>query len=176
MAKHVLVDGFNVIRRDPELSYVERMSFYGAQDALIQKLAQYRRGTTHRITVVYDGMRSSNQFRQRTQRNGIQIIYSSQGETADEVIQDLIAADSQHCSAYLVVTADRELARACQAYRVNVVPPEELLRRSRPERLPPKHSDYWFGKREEYGWVGHTKKKGNPRRAPKKRRRSRGLW
>ncbi|MCK5241588.1 NYN domain-containing protein [bacterium] len=176
MPKHVIVDGFNVIRGDSELSAIESINFYGAQNILIQKLAQYRRGTTNRITVVYDGANGPNSFRQRSQREGIHIIYSAQGETADEVIKDLVASDAANCCGYLVITADRDLAVSCRMYRVNVAPPEELLRRSRPGKLTPKNTDYWHGKREEKGWVGHTKKKGNPRKAPKNHRKTQGLW
>jgi uncharacterized protein len=176
MAKHVIVDGFNVIRRDSELSDIERMNFYGAQNALIQKLARYRRGTTNRITVVYDGTNGENTFRQKSQSEGIHIIYSARGETADEVIQELAAEASTNRSGLLVITADRDLANSCRAHRVNVAPPEELLRKSRVEKVSLQNTDSWHGKREEKGWVGNTKKKGNPRKAPKNRRKTKGLW
>ncbi|MBN1595330.1 NYN domain-containing protein [candidate division FCPU426 bacterium] len=176
MSKHVLVDGFNVIRRDAELSQVERINFYGAQSKLIKRLARYRRGTTHQITVVYDGGKSPNPFRQKSRQEGIQVVFSARGETADEVILDMISRDAARRSSYLVITADRDLASACRAQRVDVMSSEELLRRSRQAPQPAKPPDYWFGKREEQGWAGHTRKRGNPRRLPKNKRRTRSLW
>jgi len=40
MGKHLLVDGFNLIRRDTQLSEAERKNFYGAQELLVQRLVQ----------------------------------------------------------------------------------------------------------------------------------------
>ncbi|MCD4814705.1 NYN domain-containing protein [bacterium] len=176
MAKHVIVDGFNIIRRDNELSRIEQINFLGAQDTLVQKMAAYRRGTSNKVTIVYDGANSENSFRQNSQKNGINVIYSAQGETADDVIVDMVARDAHQRSRYLVVTADRDLGSACRRHGVVVLPPEELLRKSQAGEPPLRNPDTWHGKREEQGWVGHTKKKGNPRKAPKNKRKTKGLW
>lgn len=176
MAKHVVVDGFNVIRRDPELARIERSDFPGAQQTLIQYLAQYRRGTDHQITVVFDGAGSDRSYRQRSQREGIDVVFSARGETADEVIMHLTHTALGRQSGWLVVTADRALAAACRSRQVGILPPEQLLRRARQRREVPVSPEFWHGKREERGWSGHTKKKGNPRRAPKQKRGTRDLW
>ncbi len=175
MAKHLVVDGFNIIRRDAQFSEVERKNFYGAQELLIQRLAQYQRGTDHRITVVFDGKGSPNPFRHRTMKSEIMVVYSARGETADDVIKDLIEeADSPN--GVLVATADRALASACRSFGAGIVDPTELNQRTRPKTLPPKQHDYWHGKREEEAWSGSTKKKGNPRKLPKNKRRPNALW
>lgn len=176
MAKHVIVDGFNVIRRDTELSRIERNNFYGGQEALLRKLAQYRRGTQHRVTVVYDGANGENPYRQKSQKEGVQVIYSARGETADDAILDLVENSGGQRSGVLVVTADRDLASACRNHRVIVVPPESLLQRSQIRDTRPGGAEFWHGKKEEQGWAGHTRKKGNPRRAPKNKRQNKTLW
>lgn len=176
MPKHVIVDGFNVIRRDPELSHIEKGNFYGAQESLIDKLARYRRGTSHKVTVVLDGHSSENTYRQRREQKGINVVFSAQGETADDVIEEMVAAAAANRSAYMVITADRALADACRAQRVIVLPPDELMRKSRPATMPFHEPDFVYGKREEDGWVGHTKKKGNARRKSKRKRSTRSLW
>lgn len=175
MPKHLLVDGFNVIRRDPQLSDAENRNFYGAQDLLIDRLNRYRRGTSHRITVVFDGRQGPNTFRSRMRKGEIEVIYSSRGETADEVIADLVAHAAER-DAYKVVTADRDLAHTCRTLGVDIVAPDELMARSRPRPLPAPGSDFWQGKREERGWSGSTRKKGNPKRLPKNKRRPSRLW
>ncbi|MEW6517424.1 MAG: NYN domain-containing protein [candidate division FCPU426 bacterium] len=176
MAKHLVVDGFNVIRRDPELSRIERANFLGAQETLIRHLARYRRGTAHRITVVFDGAGGDRPFRQRSQREGIEVVFSARGESADDVILGMTQAASGHQSGWVVVTADRSLAMACRTRQVGILPPEQLLRITRDSRGVPASPEFWHGKREENGWVGHTRKKGNPRRASKQQRRTRTLW
>jgi predicted RNA-binding protein with PIN domain len=175
MPKHLLVDGFNVIRRDDQLSGVESKNFYGAQDQLVARLGDYRRGTHHRVTVVFDGREGPNTFRSRGRKGEVEIIYSAHGETADDVIVDLVekAADR---GGIMVVTADRGLANACKVYGALVVPPEELLARSRPRALPTPGYDGWQGKREEQGWSGTTRKKGNAKKLPKAKRKPSRLW
>lgn len=176
MAKHLIVDGFNVIRRDPELSGIENRTFYGAQKALIEKLGHYRKGTAHRITVVFDGHGGQHTYRHQQQQNGLTIIYSAQGETADEVIAEMAANRQGDQSGKVVVTADRALMDICRYYRVTVISPAELIRRSRPATMPRNDPEFYHGKQEERGWSGHTRKKGNAHRAPKQRRRQKGLW
>jgi len=175
MPKHLLIDGFNVIRRDSHLSGVEQKNFYGAQELLIERMSHYRRGTQNRVTVVFDGRKGPNEYRSRTEKLDVQVIYSSQGETADEVIVDIVE-HLQEKSGTLVVTADRDLAHSCRTLGVDVIPPEELIAHTRPKPLPPQGHDFWQGKREETGWSGSTRKKGNPRRLPKSKRRPSGLW
>ncbi len=176
MAKHVIVDGFNVIRRDPELSHIEKLDFYRAQETLIDKLAKYKQGTHHQVTVVYDGGGGPSSFRQQQQKKGIKVIYSSQGETADDVIEQMAASNQGQRSGFIVVTADRALGQACLHHGVTVLSPDELMRRSKPINMPWHDPDFVHGKQEEHGWSGHTKKKGNSRKAPKGKRKNQGLW
>jgi predicted RNA-binding protein with PIN domain len=175
MGKHLLVDGFNLIRRDTQLSEAERKNFYGAQELLVQRLAQYRRGTHHRVTLVFDGTASPNPFRHRTEKSGIDVVFSARGETADDVIKEMIA-DAGPGQGMIVATADRDLASACRSHGATIIPPEELTQRTRPKPLPPAGHDFWQGKREEQGWSGTTRKKGNPKRLPKAKRRPSALW
>lgn len=176
MPKHVIVDGFNVIRRDSELSRIEKLDFYRAQEALVDKLAAYRKGTHHQVSIILDAKAGSNPYRQHQQKKGVTVIYSSQGETADEVIEEMVVSTRGNQSGCIVVTADRVLANFCLQHRVNVVGPDELMRRSKPMVMPWHDPDFAHGKFEEQGWLGHTQKKGNSRRAPKRKRKSKGLW
>jgi predicted RNA-binding protein with PIN domain len=175
MAKHLWVDGFNLIRRDAQLAEAERKNFYGAQELLIQRLAQYRRGTSHRVTLVFDGTSSPNPYRHRTEKSGVEVVFSARGETADEAIKDLIA-QAGPAQGILVATADRDLAAACRSLGAVIIRPEELTQRTRPKVLPPAGHDFWQGKHEEQEWQGTTRKKGNPRRLPKSKRRPNALW
>ncbi len=175
MSKHLLVDGFNLIRRDRELSGVEQRNFYGAQQLLLERLAVYRRGTSHRVTVIFDGHGGPNPHRSRSHHNGVDIVYSAHGETADDVIKDLVSRPGTP-GGLLVATADRDLAHSCRTHGVPVIAPGELMARSRPKIRPPAGDEFWQGKQEETGWAGHTRKKGNPSRKPKTQRRPSGLW
>lgn len=172
MPKYLLVDGFNVIRRDARFGSSEEDDFYGTQAKLIQMLAHYRSGTFHRIVVVFDGARGPNPYRGRSQQQGIEVVFSSRGETADEVIQDMVAGHAPR-QGVLVATADRRLALRCRQLGATIVAPEELLKAGR----NPKPTEMDKDAPEAGGaWAGTTKKRGNPRRLPKNRRKTRGLW
>jgi predicted RNA-binding protein with PIN domain len=175
MPKHLIIDGFNVIRRDTYLSGIEAKNFYGAQSLLLERLARYRSGTAHQITVVFDGRNSPNEHRSRNDQQGVKVIYSARGETADDVIRDLVAKAPAR-DQWTVVTADRDLAHSCRTLGVAIADPSVLIQRTQPSPSPAPGTDGWHGKREETGWSGSTHKRGNPRRLPKNRRTSRSLW
>lgn len=100
MGREILVDGYNVIKRDASLQAVEARNFAAARDALITQLVTRYRHTPHHVTVVFDGKGSSEQV---THERRIRIIYSRAGESADSVIARLAAqarADGREVEIY----------------------------------------------------------------------------
>ncbi|NIQ91347.1 MAG: NYN domain-containing protein, partial [Deltaproteobacteria bacterium] len=75
---------------------------------MLERLRQYKRVRSHRITVVFDAANKPNVAEERSQHKGISIIYSGQGETADTVIKRICRNEGEKV---LLVTTDRELAR-----------------------------------------------------------------
>ncbi len=71
------------------------------------KLAVYKRKKGHRITVVFDGWQGGSVEEERDRYENIGIIYSRQGERADEVIKRII---DQTAEETIVVSSDREIA------------------------------------------------------------------
>ena len=55
MAVHILIDGYNLIRKYPPLSRVEQADFSKGRVKLLEWLSQYRRKIANPITVVFDG-------------------------------------------------------------------------------------------------------------------------
>ena len=55
MALHLIIDGYNIIRQSPELLSKESQDLRWGREALLEKLAAYRRLKKHPITVVFDG-------------------------------------------------------------------------------------------------------------------------
>jgi uncharacterized protein len=84
----ILVDGYNVIKRDALFQSARARSFEAARHALITQLVNRYRHTPHHVTVVFDGdaPREQTMHEQR-----IRIIFSRAGETADSVISRLAA-------------------------------------------------------------------------------------
>ena len=85
-----LIDGYNVIFRDPELRVLARTDLERARDELVRRLADslYSRGGG--ITVVLDGREGGSGPARTRSRGGVRVIFSSPPETADQRIQKLI--------------------------------------------------------------------------------------
>ena len=88
MGREILVDGYNVIKRDTSFQSVRARSFEAARHALITQLVNRYRHTPHHVTVVFDGDAPGELI---THEQRIRIIFSRAGESADSVIARLAA-------------------------------------------------------------------------------------
>lgn len=88
MGRDILVDGYNVIKRDPSFQSLGAKRLAAARQLLIDQLTNRYRHTPHQVTVVFD---SDGASQQTVQDRGVRIIYSRAGETADSVIASIAA-------------------------------------------------------------------------------------
>lgn len=155
MKRIVLVDGYNIIKRDPILSGLERRGLQVAREALFSRLLSSYDLRGNEITVVFDGQGP----RETTDRWGVlKIIYSRSGESADAVIARLAAA-CKDPSQMVGLSDDR-------AVRQSVTQAGGQAAGSA-DRRPPRMAD----KQKPDDDEPRTKeKKGNPRRAKKRPR------
>jgi predicted RNA-binding protein with PIN domain len=151
----ILVDGYNIIKRDPILSGLERLGLQVAREALFSRLLSSYDLRGNDITVVFDGQGA----RETTDRWGVlKIIYSRSGESADAVIARLAAA-SKDPSQMVGLSDDR-------AVRQSITQAGGQAAGSA-DRRPPRMADKQHaGDDEPRG----KEKKGNPRRAKKRPR------
>ncbi len=122
MSRLTIVDGYNVIRRDPALAELERRSLEQAREALVRRLAVDPTLRKDEVTVVFDGAKGGRSFEHSERRGRVLVVYSRLGESADEVIKRLVRAAS---GAVRVISNDRELRDFASAHGstpVRVVP------------------------------------------------------
>jgi len=75
------------------------------------------------MTVVFDGWMTGSPEEERLREDGVHIVYSRRGETADEVIKRM--ARTERGSEIIVVSSDREVADAVmKAGGVTISSPE----------------------------------------------------
>ncbi|HEY7349651.1 MAG TPA: NYN domain-containing protein [Ktedonobacterales bacterium] len=171
--KIILIDGYNVIKNTPELLAVEqRHSLAAARDALVRKLIAKYRHTSHQVVVVFDAQQP-RQTEEHVQR--IKLIYTCQGESADEVIARLAREGAGRHQLVVVASNDQEVRRAVLeaggqaatsadlADHLNA-PPRLLAQRARYRQSVLRRLE---GASGEAGSSQHTK--GNPRRPKRKR-------
>jgi predicted RNA-binding protein with PIN domain len=158
-----LIDGYNVIRRSPELHARECESLEAGRRALLDLLGEVARDRGDQFTVVFDGAGGGGS----TSLAGVRIIFSSARESADRVLIRMARAQGG-----AVVSDDREVLRA--AARAGAVPitAREFLARLEATggsgagnaQEPEKDAD------DEESESRTGPRKGNPRRLGKKAR------
>jgi predicted RNA-binding protein with PIN domain len=144
--RHIIVDGYNVIRRDPALNALINgpHGLERAREALLTRLGGSPRLAKDELTVVFDAAnvagRSSESVERRSAR--LRIVYSASGEIADAVIKRLAEQMlARREPGLVVVTDDNDIklavAEAAQFYDLdarlaNLAPQEQ--QRARPRR------------------------------------------
>ncbi len=157
MPQHFIIDGYNLMKTDPELAMLLRTGLEYAREGLIKRV-DFAAGLKQAlsITIVFDGNKGGQLQETRQRRGRIMLIFSKLGETADEVIKRLVIQYSNPAEVK-VITRDWELKDATQhAGQTSGVIKRRPTQVSRPAQDNP-----------ESGWEGHTKKKGPGKRPPK---------
>lgn len=173
MTTHLIVDGYNVLAFLRRGSASSGAFLEGAREELLRELAAYRHRKGHAVTVVFDGWQSGQPTERREHRAGIEVIYSRQGERADQVIQRLAREFGSDCA---VVSSDHEVMNSARASGAFVLTAQEFATRlhaSSTASVPlwKKEADTL----DEPPRRGPDKK-GNPKKLPKaQRRRARQL-
>jgi len=156
-----LVDGYNVIRRSPELAERERESLDAGRQALCRMLASAA-GPDDHFVVVFDGAKG---MRETNAARGVQVVFSSARERADDVLAAMARQGG------VVVSNDREVRRAAaRAGAITVGTDEFLLRLESAARSPAPAGDADWAKDEDDEPPDPGPRKGNPRRLGKKAR------
>jgi predicted RNA-binding protein with PIN domain len=167
MSVHIIIDGYNVIRRSASLSDADRRDIELGREQLLEYLASYRKIRPHKITVVFDGAAAPAGSQPRDRIRGIHVRFSRRGESADTVIKRMASTEREKA---LVVSSDRDVAAAAARSGAATIDAGEfenklalaLYSENRPE-----------DERSNGAWVPTTKKKGPRRRLPKRKRHSR---
>jgi uncharacterized protein len=158
-----LIDGYNVIRRSPELSSREMVSLEAGRHALCELLSATARGSGDAFTVVFDGAGAGGTG---SGGPGVDVVFSSARENADRVLIRLARQGGA------VVSNDREVRQRVARAGAVVVTTDEFLarlggqRRASDATLP----DVTVKDEEE---TPRGPRKGNPRRLGKKARAAR---
>jgi predicted RNA-binding protein with PIN domain len=155
-----LIDGYNVIRRAPELSSRERLSLEAGRRALIDLLGEVAVSGGDQFTVVFDGAGPGGGMGSGA---GVRIVFSSARESADRVLARMAAQGGA------VVSNDREVRRAAARAGAIAITADQFLARleSGPRRLDRESGEDPKDASERRSGGA---KKGNPRRLGKKAR------
>lgn len=170
MPLHIIIDGYNLIRQSRELAIIDRHDMQAGREALLQKLAAYRKVKPYAVTVVFDGSSQRTVYPRRDTYKGITVIYSSGSDTADDVIKDL----AERYQSLLVVSSDNAITSYSAMYGANTIDsPSFEMRMEMAIAFGSEAGDVDNG---QTAWDGTTRKKGPARREPKAKRRQKQVY
>lgn len=160
MAIHLVIDGYNLTG---VMNYTAT-DLEGIREELIKRLQAYKRIKGHRITVIFDGKKSGSFYRARTNQGGIEIIFSKEGEEADQILREM-AKKERH--SMILVTSDKAVASYAEAQGAVTMPSDEF------DSVLSTAMYHDIKGAEEEGEIeaGQTKKSGNPRKPSKQQRK-----
>ncbi|HEX2228360.1 MAG TPA: NYN domain-containing protein [Candidatus Binatia bacterium] len=105
----IIIDGYNLIGSEQGL----RGTLEHKRHALVQQLERYHKAKGFFINLVFDGWKAG-QFTETCQKaNGVTVIFSRQGEKADDVV---VRMARQRGSGCVVVSSDREVRNSVEKF------------------------------------------------------------
>jgi predicted RNA-binding protein with PIN domain len=116
-----LIDGYNVIRREPDLRAREAESLEAGRRALLHLLARAHRDPRDEFTVVFDGARVTGGA---PSQGWIRVIFSRPPHTADD---ELMRLARQWQSGAVVVSSDRRIQDAARRAGAAALTAERFL-------------------------------------------------
>jgi len=158
-----LVDGYNVIRRDPEMRSREAERLADGRTALLHLVAAVARRCGDDFTVVFDGARAAGGEAVGGQ---VQVIFSRPPQNADQV---LIRLAAQFREASIVVSSDRTVRDAARRAGAAVVSADDFLDAANTGEPDAQHEK----EDEEEDDDSPAVKRGNPHRLSREARATR---
>lgn len=166
MSIHIIIDGYNLIRQSNSLSILDLQDIQLGREALVERLAAYKKVKSHRITVVFDGTEAPSLSQRRQRHKGISIVFSHAGESADTVIKKMARREKQKA---LVVTSDQDIVQSATSSGAATVSADEFENRL---KLTMEMDGIKIDENDYEGWKPSTKKKGPSRRLSKRQRKN----
>ena len=151
MSDHlIIVDGYNLILRTPELRPGDGRTLRESRDKLLNLLSWAIGSGDARFLVVFDGAEMSG----APEKQGrIEVRYSRPPRKADDEIRDLVEDQMERVERLTVVTSDLEVARHARAmgatvsladlFMASVLPSESQPTPEKPGNLSKKEVEQW---------------------------------
>jgi predicted RNA-binding protein with PIN domain len=116
----VIIDGYNLIHRSPELKPGPRRTLRQSRDKLLNLLAWALGGGEAHFLVVFDGAEGGGAGARDGGSGRVEVRYSRPPETADDLIRRLVEDRVERVDRLTVVTSDVEVARHARAMGADI--------------------------------------------------------
>lgn len=129
----LIVDGYNIIGAWPELERLKEIKLEDARDRLIDILGEYQAYSGMKIILVFDAYYVPGLGGKYTQSR-LLVYYTKEKETADELIERLVAAHTGRRKQVFVATSDMMEQHVIFGKGALRLPASELLTKIRLSR------------------------------------------
>jgi len=132
----LIVDGYNVIHAWPELEKLKAAGLDHARGRLVSILANYAHLAGCRVWVVFDAHQVKNAAERQECVDGVEVVFTREGETADSFIERLAGELSAAGGTVYVVTSDwaeQRLVFGRGAYRLTPSELKKLVEKAKEE-------------------------------------------
>jgi len=174
----VIVDGYNVTRSSKFALDHEFIALKSERERLLLLVRRYAERTSHRVTVVFDAGKTDELYATRQEIDGLEVMYSRGGQSADDLIRDIIER-SESKRNIMVVTSDKGLSGSIKPMGVSVAGADELY--SKMSESPNRDkflskADYYEREVKGYEEPGSRNVDNSKRNKGKKHKRRLNLW
>lgn len=106
MKGFLIVDGYNIIYAWPEFEKNKEAGLDYARSKLVSILADHAALTGFKIVVVFDAHQIKGGIERAEIVDGVEVIYTQQGETADSLIERMVGSFMEDGAVVYVATSD----------------------------------------------------------------------
>ena len=121
--RYLIVDGHSVIFGWPGLRAKHQRNTAAAREELVRLLTAYQDAADVNVVVVFDGQGSK--VTEQTEAGGIQIFYSRANQTADSIIERLVAKYGARYQ-MTIATSDRAIQQTAISFEGSFIDIEQL--------------------------------------------------
>ncbi len=118
---NVIVDAYNLMYRLELKGTLEEK-----REKLISLLSEFLNVNGGSMTVVFDGRNNPSHHRGADKRGRVRIIYSAQGETADDIIMEMTDKRSEKARTYVIVTSDNRIRKYAAERQIRSITSDEF--------------------------------------------------
>ena len=163
MSKHLIIDGYNLLGAAGQTVREGMQDGETVRESLLQALSRYQQKVGHPITIVFDAWRQIGGMQRYESRAGVTVVFTQQGEKADQVIQRMVREYGSDC---VIVSSDHEVMDTARSHRAMTIRSQEFWPKLQSSKFPSRYRGQSKdeGDQEEKVRIG---KKGNPRKLPK---------
>ena len=125
--EYIIVDGYNLIFAWEGLAALAKENFDAARHILTDILCNYRGYTKCELVLVFDGYKVKGNAGEKSDYNGIHLVYTKENETGDMYIEKLVEEVGKNYSVR-VVTSDNLIQVSALRAGVLRVPAREFIK------------------------------------------------